>query len=83
MALPVFVRQLFQGKLNGDVTVSGEGPLFVSIQAGAWTPDLVKEQFKVLPESFAPTLDASAIRQKPEPPFRESARAVDLPQRKS
>ena len=75
---PVFVRQLFQGKLNGDVTVSGDGPLFVSIQAGAWNPDLVKEQFKVLPESFAPTLEASAIRQKPEPPFRESARAVDL-----
>jgi electron transfer flavoprotein alpha subunit len=76
--VPVFVRQLFQGKLNGDVTVSGDGPLFVSIQAGAWNPDQVTEKFKVLPESFAPTLEASAIRQKPEAPFRESARAVDL-----
>ena len=27
---------------------------------------------------FAPALDASKIRQKPEAPFRESARAVDL-----
>jgi len=29
-------------------------------------------------EPFTPTLDASKIRQKPEAPFRESARAVDL-----
>ena len=29
-------------------------------------------------ETFTPPLDASAIRQKPEAPFRESARAVDL-----
>jgi len=36
---PVFVRLLFQGKLNGDVRVSGDGPYFVSIQAGAWRAD--------------------------------------------
>ena len=29
-------------------------------------------------ENFAPELDAARIRQKPEPPFREAARAVDL-----
>ena len=29
-------------------------------------------------EPFTPTLDASKIRQKPEAPFRESARAVEL-----
>src|SRR5258707_707720 len=29
-------------------------------------------------ETFTPSLDASQIRQKPETPFRESARAVDL-----
>ena len=29
-------------------------------------------------ENFAPSLDAASIRQKPEAPFRESARAVDL-----
>jgi electron transfer flavoprotein alpha subunit len=73
----VFVRQLFQGKLNGDVTVSGEGPHFVSIQAGAWRADL-HEPFKSTTEEFTPALDSAAIRQKPEAPFRESARAVDL-----
>jgi electron transfer flavoprotein alpha subunit len=73
----VFVRQLFQGKLNGDVTVSGEGPLFVSVQAGAWRADLI-EPFTSTTEEFVPALDPAAIRQKPEAPFRESARAVDL-----
>jgi electron transfer flavoprotein alpha subunit len=74
---PVFVRQLFQGKLNGDVSVTGEGPLFVSIQAGAWRADFF-ENFKAVAENFSPALDAAAIRQKPEAPFREAARAVDL-----
>jgi electron transfer flavoprotein alpha subunit len=76
--IPVFVRQLFQGKLNGYVTVSGEGPCFVSIQAGAWKPDASGVALPVQPELFVPNLDAANIRQKPEPPFRETARAVDL-----
>ena len=33
---PVLVRQLFQGKLNADYRHSGDGPCFVSIQAGAF-----------------------------------------------
>ena len=33
---PVFVRQMFQGKFNADVRLVGDGPHFVSIQAGAW-----------------------------------------------
>src|SRR6202023_2054713 len=33
---PVFVRQMFQGKFNADVRLIGDGPHFVSIQAGAW-----------------------------------------------
>jgi electron transfer flavoprotein alpha subunit len=74
---PVFVRQLFQGKLNSDVTVAGDGPVFLSIQAGAWQPDVPRE-FHLADEIFEPELNAAAIRQKPEPPFRESARSVDL-----
>jgi electron transfer flavoprotein alpha subunit len=75
--VPIFVRQLFQGKLNGDVAVAGDGPIFVSVQAGAWRADLF-QKIKVVPESFVPTIDAASIRQKPEAPFREAARAVDL-----
>jgi electron transfer flavoprotein alpha subunit len=69
---PVFVRQMFQGKFNADVRVVGDGPHFVSIQAGAWRADAAPVQV----ETFAPASTTS--RQSAEPPFREAARAVDL-----
>jgi electron transfer flavoprotein alpha subunit len=79
---PVFVRLLFQGKLNGDVRVSGGGPYFASLQAGAWRADSLEvsssDADPAEVEIFTPALDATNIRQKPEAPFRESARAVDL-----
>jgi electron transfer flavoprotein alpha subunit len=71
------VRQFFQGKLSGDVRANGEGPVFASLQAGAWRADALETGTAPV-ESFAPTLDAAQIRQKPEAPFREAARAVDL-----
>ncbi|HVP00199.1 MAG TPA: electron transfer flavoprotein subunit alpha/FixB family protein [Bryobacteraceae bacterium] len=74
---PVFVRLLFQGKLNGDVRVSGGGPYFASLQAGAYRVESLEEGSAPV-DTFTPALDASSIRQKPEAPFRESARAVDL-----
>ena len=74
---PVFVRLLFQGKLNGDVRVSGSGPWFASVQAGAYRADSLQAGSGAV-ETFTPSLDAATIRQKPEAPFRESARAVDL-----
>jgi len=74
---PVFVRLLFQGKLNGDVRVSGGGPYFASLQAGAYRVDTLAEGSAAV-ETFAPSIEAAAIRQKPEASFRESARAVDL-----
>jgi electron transfer flavoprotein alpha subunit len=74
---PVFVRQLFQGKLNADVKPGGSGPHFASIQAGAFRADQVVEGTAPV-ETFTPELTAGQIRQKPEEPFRESARAVDL-----
>src|SRR5581483_5848363 len=74
---PVFVRQLFQGKLNVDVKLGGAEPHFVSIQAGAFRADQVEDGTAPV-ETFAPELKADAIRAKPGEPFRESARAVDL-----
>jgi len=67
---PIFVRQIFQGKFNADVRLVGEGPHFVSIQAGAWRP------IEAPVEVFTPEVTIS--RQVAEPPYRESARAVDL-----
>jgi electron transfer flavoprotein alpha subunit len=72
----VFVRQLFQGKLNADVRASGT-PQFVSVQAGAFrAAEPGGEQCRI--EKFAAKLDAAQIRSKPEVPFREAQRSVDL-----
>jgi len=73
----VFVRQFFQGKLNGDVRASGPGPHFASLQAGAWRADALESGAAAV-ETFSPDLDPAKIRQTPEPPFREADRAVDL-----
>ena len=75
----VLVRQLFQGKLHADVTLQGPGPHFASIQSGAFRADQ-------LPDAASPAsidkltldLDASRIRTKPEPAFRQSKGDVDL-----
>jgi electron transfer flavoprotein alpha subunit len=69
------VRQVFQGKFNAEYKVPGA--LFASIQAGAFRADRV-ERGGAPVEIFTPPLEAVRIRQRPEPPYRESARAVDL-----
>jgi electron transfer flavoprotein alpha subunit len=74
---PIFVRQLFQGKLNADVKPGCAEPHFASIQAGAFRADHLADGTAQI-ENFAPDLNAGAIRAKPLEPFRESARAVDL-----
>lgn len=74
---PVYVRLLFQGKLNGDVKLAGGAPHFISLQAGSYRADKLEAGTAPV-ENFAPVLDAAAIRNQPEDWFRESARAVDL-----
>ena len=74
---PVFVRQLFQGKLNADVRPGGAEPHFASIQAGAFRADRVQDGSAQV-EKFAPSLNAADVKTKPGEPFREAARAVDL-----
>ena len=74
---PVFVRQLFQGKLNSDVRPVGPAPWFASVQAGAFRADDAATGQPAV-ESFTPNLEASSIRTTPGEPFREAVRAVDL-----
>lgn len=74
---PVFVRQLMQGKLNADYVHAGDGPCFVSIQAGAFRADSL-DQGNCSPEVFSPQLDSAAQSVKPGEPFRETAGRVDL-----
>ena len=78
---PVFTRQLMQGRLNGSYRHSGNGPCFVSVQAGAFRADSIEAQGVASPapiELFTPTLEPAQIRTSPGEPFRESAQTVDL-----
>lgn len=72
----VFVRQLFQGKLHADVRPSGE-IAFVSVQTGAFRAAEPAGGSAPV-ERFAVQLDPKQIRSKPERPFRETQRSVDL-----
>jgi electron transfer flavoprotein alpha subunit len=74
---PVFVRQLFQGKLNADYKQTGVGPCFVSMQAGAFRAEAVEAGAATV-ESFTPRLEANQIRVVSGEPFREVAQTVDL-----
>ncbi len=73
----IFVRQLFQGKMNADVRYAGEGPHFASLQAGSYRADKVEDGSAPV-ETFSPNLAPGDIRTKPGQPFRVSDRAVDL-----
>jgi len=73
----VLVRQLFQGKISADLRFHGEGPHFISVQAGAFRADGL-EAGSAPVEAFTPELAGSQIRTRPLELFRESSRAVDL-----
>jgi electron transfer flavoprotein alpha subunit len=72
----LLVRQLFQGKLSADVKVTGQ-PQFISVQAGAFRAGQPSGAGSPI-EPFVVTLAPEQIRGKPEAPFREAQRSVDL-----
>ena len=73
----VFVRQLFQGKISADVRFTGDPPHFASTQAGAFRAENLKPGSASI-EKTTPALQPEQIRTRPQDPFRESQRAVDL-----
>ena len=78
-ASPVFIRQMFQGKVSADVVLEGPAPHLVTFQIGAFRADAVKKGRAPAPvRTAAASVDPAAIRQKPEPPFREAKQAIDL-----
>jgi electron transfer flavoprotein alpha subunit len=74
---PVFTRQLMQGRLIGNYRHQGNGPCFVSVQAGAFRADAVQAGTAEI-VNFEPQIDSAQIRTKPGEPFRGSAQTVDL-----
>src|SRR5215469_841662 len=74
---PAFTRQLMQGRLAGAYHHAGNGPCFVSVQAGAFRADESASGSAEI-TTFSPTIEAAQIRTKPGEPFRGSAQTVDL-----
>jgi electron transfer flavoprotein alpha subunit len=75
---PVFVRQLMQGRLNGSYRHSGNGPCFVSVQAGAFRADEAQAGEAAAISALTPTITPEQIRTKPSERFRGAAQTVDL-----
>ena len=77
----LFTRQMFQGKFAADVSFTCDAPWFVTFQSGAFRGDQVEAGASAAPvESVNVDVPASAIRTKPQPPFKEAKQAVDLTQ---
>ncbi len=74
----IFTRQLLQGRLTGTYRHSGDGPCFVSVQAGAFRAIEPQGAATAAITTFTPSLEATQIRTKPGEPFRGSAQTVDL-----
>ena len=76
-----FTRPMFQGKLTADVIPQGPAPHFVTFQIGAYRVDQMAKGSAPAPvRALSVTVDASAIREKPEAPFQQAKQAVDLSQ---
>jgi electron transfer flavoprotein alpha subunit len=76
-----FVRPMFQGRLSADVVPQGQPPHFVTLQIGAYRIDQAAKGSAPAPvRPLTATVDASAIRQKPDAPFQQAKQAVDLSQ---
>jgi electron transfer flavoprotein alpha subunit len=76
-----FVRPMFQGKLTADVVPQGPAPHFVTFQIGSYRVDqAAKGASPAAVRALTVTVDAAAIREKPEPPFQQAKQAVDLSQ---
>ena len=77
----VYLRPVFQGKLTAEVAAEGPAPHLVTCQIGAFRADAMKRGAAAAAVRKADVaVDAAAIRQKPEAPFKEAKQAVDLSQ---
>lgn len=75
------VRQIFQGKINADVTINDSAPVLISFQAGAFRGDDV-EAGSAEVKNLSVQLSADQIRLQPQELFREAKQSVDLTQSK-
>jgi electron transfer flavoprotein alpha subunit len=72
---------VFQGKINTDIRVTGEPPIFASFQVGSYRADLAEgSESPARIEALAVDLSAVQVRTQPEEKFQEAKQAVDLSQ---
>ncbi|MCI0488760.1 MAG: electron transfer flavoprotein subunit alpha/FixB family protein [Blastocatellia bacterium] len=77
----VFTRQIFQGKINTDVRVQAEAPVFASFQAGSYRADLAEAGEQPAPiKPLEVEMEGVRLRTEPEAAFQETKQAVDLTQ---
>jgi electron transfer flavoprotein alpha subunit len=77
----LYQRPMFQARLIADVAARGATPHLATLQLGAHRADSLARGAAPAPIRALPAaIDEAAIRQKPEPPFREAKQAVDLTQ---
>ena len=77
----VFTRQLFQGKMNADISFTGDPPYFVSVQAGSFQADqLARGENPAAIETVAAKIESGKVRTQPLEKFQEAKRTVDLTQ---
>jgi len=77
----VFTRQMFQGKFVADVTFSGTGTCFATLQNGAFRAD--KAEAGASPatvETVNAEVPDGVVRNRPQEVFKEAKQAVDLTQ---
>ena len=79
-ATATFMRPMFQGKLSAEVRPQGDGPRCVTMQIGAFRADAVKKGSAAGVTRVDVAIEASALRQSAEAPFKEAKQAVDLGQ---
>lgn len=68
-------RRIFLGKLDADVTISGDAPYFITFQSGSFRGDSAEKG-----TAAVETMDVNIgeIRMTPEAPFQEAKATVDL-----
>ena len=76
----VLLRPMFQGRFVAEVEPAGPEPHCVSFQIGAWRGDAAVRGGAAATRAVSVSVDAAAIRQRPEEPFQEAKQAVDLTQ---
>lgn len=77
----LFTRQMFQGKFAADVSFACDPPHFVTFQSGAFRGDKAEAGASAAPvETVNAQVSDTAVRNKPEDPFKEAKQAVDLTQ---